>query len=73
MKNNKKICIILLLLTILFVSCYDNIEERELKDVYQGKHVECLEIDSCEYILVNGTGWFSHKGNCKFCKQRNKK
>jgi len=34
-----------------------------------------VEIDGCEYLLA---GWgntvvFTHKGNCKFCAQRNKK
>ena len=35
------------------------------------------EIDGCEYILVNGSDAhepaFTHKGNCKFCAERNKK
>jgi len=33
------------------------------------------EIDGCEYILVNGYGnhepALTHKGNCKYCLQRN--
>ena len=39
-------------------------------DVY---HIQ--EIDGCEYILVNGYGnhepALTHKGNCKYCLQRN--
>lgn len=37
---------------------------------------ETIEIDSCEYLiakkaaLYQGYGYFSHKGNCKYCKQR---
>ena len=35
------------------------------------------EIDGCEYILVNGSDAhepaFTHKGNCKFCAERNAK
>lgn len=40
-------------------------------DVY---HIQ--EIDGCEYILVNGTAnsepALTHKGNCKYCLERNK-
>jgi hypothetical protein len=35
------------------------------------------EIDGCEYILVNGREnsepALTHKGNCKYCVERNKK
>jgi hypothetical protein len=40
-------------------------------DVY---HIQ--EIDGCEYILVNGMDnrepALTHKGNCKYCLERNK-
>ena len=40
-------------------------------DVY---HIQ--EIDGCEYILVNGgensEPALTHKGNCKYCLERNK-
>jgi hypothetical protein len=40
-------------------------------DVY---HIQ--EIDGCEYILVNGREnsepSLTHKGNCKYCLERNK-
>ena len=40
-------------------------------DVY---HIQ--EIDGCEYILVNGREntepALTHKGNCKYCLERNK-
>jgi hypothetical protein len=40
-------------------------------DVY---HIQ--EIDGCEYILVNGMDErepaLTHKGNCKYCLERNK-
>lgn len=36
--------------------------------------VQILTIDSCEYVwCINwnaGAGGLTHKGNCKFCKQR---
>jgi len=37
---------------------------------------KAIEIDSCEYLIAKktvmyqGYGYFSHKGNCKYCKQR---
>lgn len=44
--------------------------EYDKVDVY---HIQ--EIDGCEYILVNGYGnhepALTHKGNCKYCLQRN--
>jgi hypothetical protein len=40
-------------------------------DVY---HIQ--EIDGCEYILVNGMDnrepALTHKGNCKYCLERNR-
>lgn len=37
---------------------------------------EIITIDSCEYIYAwfgqgNGGGSLTHKGNCKYCKNRN--
>ena len=38
--------------------------------------VQIIVLDSCEYILMD-EGWhkqcLTHKGNCRLCKQRNKK
>jgi len=40
------------------------------------KNYKIIEIDSCEYIVYSyskgygGYGFMSHKGNCKYCKQR---
>ena len=31
-----------------------------------------VEIDGCEYILIGNTS-ITHKGNCKYCEERNKK
>lgn len=40
-----------------------------------GEPVYVYEIDGCEYIGYIGgrTSWASHKGNCKFCAERNKR
>ena len=51
-------------------SSYIKFEYGEI-DVY---HIQ--EIDGCEYILVNGREntepALTHKGNCKYCLERNK-
>lgn len=31
---------------------------------------EVATIDSCEYIKNRVCGYFSHKGNCRFCRER---
>lgn len=36
----------------------------------KSKHYRVLEIDSCEYIKIGSQ--IMHKGNCKFCLERNK-
>lgn len=60
--------------------------QDKLKPVYLGvvpdfpvEKFFIVEIDSCEYIMftsVNTRGYLTsgmHKGNCKFCSQRNVK
>lgn len=39
-----------------------------------GESVTVIEIDGCEYIkyMGNHKGSISHKGNCKYCEERNK-
>lgn len=70
-----RILFILLLTSIIFYSCELPSGERNKKDGYS-----IIEIDNCEYIEVSylvGTthGYYSitHKGNCKYCVERNKK
>lgn len=40
----------------------------------QGTKIKILEIDSCEYLLVDKSQQMglAHKGNCKFCLSRNR-
>ena len=79
----KKIVVILMGL-FLFVSCSDdtettteNVDNSEyLKFEYGDYDVYRIqEIDGCEYIVVNGQTnsdpALTHKGNCKYCSQRN--
>ena len=45
-------------------------------DIYDGY---VFEFDSCEYVLLSNTmglkgkGYLAHKGNCKYCAEREKK
>jgi hypothetical protein len=34
---------------------------------------EIHQIDSCEYLKVEGYYGIYHKGNCRFCKERRQK
>ena len=77
-------CIIsfLLLTTLLFIGC-DPIDNGKRKVEAIGLNgysvtnsgVQILIIDGCEYIWCkNGYGaGLTHKGNCQFCEERNKK
>ena len=39
----------------------------------EGIGFNTIVIDSCEYLIGRETyaGFMAHKGNCKFCKERN--
>lgn len=72
--NACKLVLCTVLLSTLF-SCDTPQGERHKKDGYS-----IIEIDSCEYIEVSNwvgsqSGYYSitHKGNCKYCTQRNSK
>ena len=68
----KKLLIVLSVILATLVSCTTNTDAilPVEGDQVTGKcHV--VVIDSCEYIKWNYG--MSHKGNCKFCKQRREK
>jgi hypothetical protein len=83
----KKLILILTASIVLF-SCEREIEvtvektteaegSRDLEFEYGDMDVYHIqEIDGCEYILVNGREnsepALTHKGNCKYCLERNK-
>ena len=58
--------IILLALTALMMAgCSDEkVKYKVTEDYY------IVEIDSCEYVRYNPAYGFQHKGNCRFCKER---
>lgn len=76
-----------LILTLLLIGCTESKLESDHEQnkiigtliTYGGgnnnsREIYVYELDSCEYIGVV-TGYYSdiltHKGNCKFCRQRN--
>ena len=66
--------IILLAFTALIVGCRHSQYIPETKVLSYGFVV--VEIDSCEYIGTSSSKYrdfFSHKGNCRFCKERRQK
>lgn len=65
----KKI-IILALLTTMMVGCKDE-EGRNYATDERGYAHEVTIIDSCEYF--KSSYYMVHKGNCRFCTERNKR
>ena len=75
----KKLLILSLLFSIL-CSCANETDNSKIKYKSTDKNYEAIGtdalpydiivIDSCEYV----TGYYklAHKGNCRFCKERNK-
>lgn len=71
----KTIKIIFSCILILFIciSCKNSnsVILSEMKESFAGNNFKIMVVDSCEYVC-NGN-WFSHKGNCKYCIERNNK
>ena len=64
-----------MLIVLAIVSCeYKTDAEREEAKRLNGFNI--VVIDSCEYLINTktggyaGYGYFAHKGNCRFCKER---
>ena len=65
-----KVFFILLVMCCLF-SCETNVKKSNIKSKYMGSEFAILEVDSCEYIMIsNDSRSLTHKGNCKYCKER---
>ena len=61
---------LLILAALLLTSC-----NTEPYDYEASGMVEVIEIDSCEYVRIHtptGDG-LAHKGNCKYCVERDNK
>ena len=68
----KKI-ILLALTALMMVGC----NQPETIDTIEDLNIKIVNIDSCEYIKCYTYGFnsyvYSHKGNCKYCKERREK
>ena len=62
-----------ILASIILLGCE---KDGEVVSSLNGKYIRNYVIDNCEYVgdVRGGSRDFlTHKGNCKFCKERNKK
>jgi hypothetical protein len=59
------------LLAMMMVGCEEKNENREYATCERGYTYEVLVIDSCEYF--RSAYILAHKGNCRFCSERNKR
>lgn len=69
--------LLLATLILVFSSCTQQTIETKKTEYYIRGSINPIEltiIDSCEYFLGDwgNATVLTHKGNCKFCKQRNK-
>ena len=71
--------IILLALTALMMVGCEYRTDDEIEEAKRLKGFNIVVIDSCEYLKKDetcryqGYGYFAHKGNCRFCKERRQK
>ena len=75
-----KVFISVILIAIVFCGCDDMKRAEERAKIYDtaeevnGYRISIIEFDSCQYLIsgVGSTQMMTHKGNCKFCAERNK-
>lgn len=75
----RKLLFLLSVSVIALASCCSDcdgipeIQESQIRHIatYKGNLFDVVVIDSCEYIVNNYR--FAHKGNCRFCRERQKK
>lgn len=71
--------LILLTLTYLMMVGCEYKTDTEIEEAKRLNGFNIVVIDSCEYLIKKvrsghrGYGYFSHKGNCQFCKERRQK
>ena len=68
---------ILLALTALMMVGCDPRTDAEIEEAKRLHGFNTVIIDSCEYLKMTvsntsyqGFGYFAHKGNCRFCEER---
>ena len=60
--------ILLALIAFMMVGCNEEMDKTTKMVQYK-----ILQVDSCEYLKIEGYYGFTHKGNCRFCKERRQK
>lgn len=71
--------IILLILITLMVAGCESKTTAEIEEAKRLNGFNVIIVDSCEYLKSKevdgyaGFGFFAHKGNCRFCKERRQK
>lgn len=66
----KKI-ILLLVTALIMVGCENQDDAARLEEAKRFNGYNIVVIDSCEYLYKIYS--LSHKGNCRFCKERRQK
>ena len=63
--------VLLALAAVMVVGC----DQQKIADEITKNDFGVCIYDSCEYLIgVHGyKGFFAHKGNCRFCKERREK
>ena len=65
--------LMILITSIILYSCDLNVTKQSTNIKLNGSTGEIFTIDSCEYLMFHSdTKTITHKGNCKYCIQRNK-
>ena len=64
------VAITIILAVLLLMSCYRKNPDGSY-DLERSPAFHVIRIDSCEYI--QHSYGFAHKGNCRFCAERNKR
>lgn len=74
-----KLIFIGLLLTMLYVACHPHPESSASEPIERDGAFTIETIDSCQYIVYDygiadqRVYSITHKGNCKYCLERNKR
>lgn len=60
----------IILAVLLLTSCGEEHQSKKIVDGY-----EIIVVDSCEYLIrhYDHGGVMAHKGNCRYCAERNRK
>lgn len=64
--------IILTIFTIIMISCNDELSVRKSPEKLCEEDYQTIVIDSCEYLKYKYRVVLAHKGNCKYCTERQK-